>query len=93
MLEREVIIKNETGLHARPAGRFVKESKNYVSDIKLINGSKEINAKSIMSVMTLGARKGQMIKIQASGDDEEKAVKDLAHFLEIELPLLEKSKE
>lgn len=89
MIEREILIKNETGLHARPAGRFVNKSKNYISEIKLVKGNKEINAKSIMSVMTLGASKGKKLKIQASGKDEEKAVNELSHFIEVELPLLE----
>lgn len=93
MIEKEVIIKNETGLHARPAGRFVNKTKNYASDIRLINDNKEINAKSIMSVMALGAKKGKTIIIKASGDDEEQAINDLVHFLEIELPSLDNSKE
>ncbi len=93
MIKKEVIIKNETGLHARPAGRFVNKTKNYTSDIKLINGAKEVNAKSIMSVMALGATKGKKVTIQISGEDEERAIDELIYFIEVELPLLENSKE
>ncbi|WP_164522081.1 HPr family phosphocarrier protein [Halocella sp. SP3-1] len=93
MVEKKVVIKNKTGLHARPAGRLVKKAKAYLSDIKLIYGDKEINAKSVMNVMTLGAAKGKELIIKASGDDEKKAVNELVNFIEIELPAMEENGE
>ena len=63
MQEREVTIVPEEGLHARPAAEFVKEAKKYDSDIKVIKGDQEANAKSSLSLMSLGAAKDDELTI------------------------------
>ncbi|MCF6465327.1 HPr family phosphocarrier protein [Clostridium sp. Cult2] len=81
MFKEEVTLKNETGLHARPASLFVKEASRFASDIKVIKDGKEYNAKSIMGILSMGAGKGDAILIQAEGSDAEAAVKALVKLV------------
>ncbi len=81
MYKEEVTLKNETGLHARPASLFVKEASKYISDVKVLKNGKEYNAKSIMGVLSMGASMDDVITIQANGDDEEDAVKSLVNLI------------
>lgn len=82
MLEREIVLLNDTGLHARPASMIVKEATKYTSEIKIIKDEKEYNAKSIMSILSMGAVKGDCLVVKAIGDDEEKVVEELGDFIE-----------
>lgn len=84
--EKLVTIKNETGLHARPAAQFVQKAGEFDSKIEIVFEEKEVNAKSIMGVMSLGVGKGKEITVRADGDDAEKAIKKLVDFIEIEMP-------
>lgn len=81
MFKEEIILQNETGLHARPASLFVKEAAKYKSDIKLIKDNKEYNGKSIMGILSMGVAKGDKITVQAEGEDEETAVTELVDLL------------
>ena len=83
--EKTLMIKNETGLHARPASQLVKKAGNFKSKIEIIVGEKEVNAKSIMGIMSLGIGKGDEITLKAEGEDAEAAVEGLTEFIEIEL--------
>ncbi len=82
MVEKEITIKNETGLHARPANIFVKKASSFNSDIKITKDDKTVNAKSIMGVMRLGASKGSTVKLQVEGDDEKEAIKALIELID-----------
>jgi len=79
MTEIEVMITNKLGLHARPAAQLVQAASMFESNIVLIKENLEVNAKSIMGVMMLAAEMGATIIIRASGPDEKKAVKAVAH--------------
>ncbi|UYZ12262.1 HPr family phosphocarrier protein [Brevibacillus sp. WF146] len=81
-MEKQVTVLNKTGLHARPASMFVKLAARYRSDIYLIHGEKQANAKSIISVMTLAAGKGTVLTLRAEGPDEAEAVDALAALIE-----------
>lgn len=81
MKEEEVTIVPEEGLHARPAAEFVKAAKEYSSQIKVVKGEKEANAKSSLNLMSLGATKGDKLVIRAEGEDEEAAVQRLAALI------------
>ena len=81
MAEREVTVVPEAGLHARPAAKFVKTAKGYSSDIVVIKDGTEVNAKSSLRLMTLGAKHGDKILIRANGEDEEAAVEALATLI------------
>ncbi len=84
MKEKEVAVVPEEGLHARPAALFVKTAKAYSSDIKVLKDGKEANAKSSLSLMTLGAKQGDKLLIRAEGEDEETAVEELAELISTE---------
>jgi len=81
-MERKLIIKNETGLHARPAAMFVKEATQFESNIEIKANGKSGNGKSIMSVMSLGITKDTEITLKAIGQDESEALKALESFIE-----------
>ncbi|MFW6295040.1 MAG: HPr family phosphocarrier protein [Halanaerobium sp.] len=83
--EKKVIITNKTGLHARPAAQFVQKAGKFDSKIEIVFEEKEVNAKSIMGVMSLGVGKDDQIIIKADGDDAEKAVEELVDFIEVEM--------
>ena len=84
MKETKIIVNNKVGLHARPASVFVQEATKHVSDIKVSCQDpdtyeiREVNAKSILGVLTLGVFQGMEITIRAEGADEEPAVEALA---------------
>jgi multiphosphoryl transfer protein len=74
MKELEITIKNETGLHARPAKTLVNLVKQFKSTVVIWHKGKKANAKSLVSVLTLGATKGSQLKIEVNGEDEETAL-------------------
>ncbi|HLA08333.1 MAG TPA: phosphoenolpyruvate--protein phosphotransferase [Anaerolineales bacterium] len=77
MKQIEIVIQNRTGLHARPAKVLVNLAKQFKSNISLQHGGKRANAKSMVSVLTLGAASGSGITVQANGVDEEKAIAEI----------------
>jgi len=77
MKQIEIVIQNQTGLHARPAKVLVNLAKQFKSDIHLQHKSKRVNAKSMVSVLTLGAVRGSEITVQVNGVDEEKAIVEI----------------
>ena len=81
MVEKEAVIVPQAGLHARPAAMFVKEAKSYESEIVVVKDGKEVNAKSSLKLMTLGAKHGDKVVIRAVGEDEEAAVDALVAIL------------
>ena len=81
MVQKETVVGPEAGLHARPAAQFVKTAKGFSSEIVVIKGETQANAKSSLKIMTLGARKGDTIVIRAEGDDAEEAVDALAELI------------
>ena len=86
LFEEKVIIKNKTGLHARPASKFVQKASQFKSEITIILDEDEVNAKSIMGVMSLGIAKDTEIKIKAEGQDAEAALNELIEFVELKMP-------
>lgn len=77
MKQLEITITNETGLHARPAKTLVNLVKQFKSSVTIWHGEKKANAKSLISVLTLGASKGSLLKIEVSGEDEETALTEI----------------
>jgi phosphocarrier protein len=73
---------NKVGLHARPAGSLVRVAKDHRSDVRLSYGGKEANAKSILSVLSLGAEKGAEVTFQAEGEDAEQALAAIRALVE-----------
>lgn len=84
-VEREVTLGSKSGLHARPAAVFVQHAKSYQSQIALVKEEKTANGKSILSVLALGAEKGDLIVLKISGNDAETALNKLVPLLEGDL--------
>ncbi len=82
MKEFTYTIKDELGIHARPAGLLVKEATKFSCDIKMRKDDKEIDAKRIIGVMSLGTKQGDTVTLIANGDDEDKAIESLKEFME-----------
>ncbi len=82
MIKKDVKVGNEQGLHARPCRMISQIAMSYQCDIKLIKDGYEVNAKSIMGLLSLAAPQGAIITIVANGVDEEKAVEELVHLFE-----------
>lgn len=79
------VIKDELGIHARPAGLLVKEAKKYDSKIIISVGDKSTEVKGIMGVMLLCVESGNEVKVTAEGTDEEIAIEGLKSFFETNL--------
>lgn len=82
MTEKEVVIKNKFGLHARPASMFVQAAAKFKSSIKIRKDGQEVDGKSIMGIMTLAASAGSSIKLIAEGPDEQEALNALSALFE-----------
>ena len=82
MIKEKVIIKNEIGLHARPATLFVNVADQYQSDVRIIKDGMEVNGKSILSLLAIAAEKGSEVILIVEGKDEKKAFEDLKAVLE-----------
>ncbi|HEY4864304.1 MAG TPA: HPr family phosphocarrier protein [Candidatus Dormibacteraeota bacterium] len=76
--ERGVLMPSEVSLHARPAGRFVKTAAGFRSRVTVAVNGRQADAKSILSVLALGARGGVMLTLRAEGDDADAALAALA---------------
>lgn len=77
MMEKEFVVKNRLGLHARPAALFVQTTNKFASSIKVRKGDQEVDGKSIMGLMMLAAEEGSALVIVADGADEQQALSSL----------------
>ena len=78
-------VKDELGIHARPAGMLVKEVKNFKSKVTLEKDGKVIDAARLMAVMSMGVKKDQTVTITLEGTDEDAAYDALKSFFETNL--------
>lgn len=74
-------IKDELGIHARPAGLLVKAAKTYTSKIEIAANGKSSEATKLMALMGLGIKCGQTIEVTVTGEDEEAACAGIQSFL------------
>ena len=84
LVRKKMIVKNKQGLHARPAALFVQIANKFDSRITLRRGSEEVNGKSIMGILMLGAEKGSTIIIEADGHDAHIALVELEKIITLE---------
>ncbi len=82
MYAKEITIKNEVGLHARPATYFIQKANEFKSGIWVEKEERRVNAKSLLGVLSLGIVKGTTITIIADGADETEAVEALATLID-----------
>lgn len=80
MAQRETMVGPQAGIHGRPAARILKAAKGFSSQIVLVKGDREVNAKSIIKI-TGFARKGERVIVRAEGEDAEQAVEALAEAI------------
>lgn len=73
MKKLNIVLENETGLHARPASMLVEVAKDFDSDIKIELNEQTYVAKSMMSILSMGATKGSELTFVIDGSDEDQA--------------------
>lgn len=81
----EYTVKDEMGIHARPAGILAKEVKKYESKITITKDGKTVEASRLMAVMSLAVKCGQTVEVQVEGSDEEAAYEGMKAFFEANL--------
>ena len=74
------VVTDEVGIHGRPAGVLVKKASGYKSKVTLACNGKTADAKRIMNVMALGAKKGHSVEVTVEGEDEATATAELEAF-------------
>ena len=81
LASREVVVKNEIGLYARPATYFIQKANEFKSLVWVEKDERRVNAKSLLGILSLGIVGGTSIKIIADGADEEVAVEALVDLV------------
>lgn len=81
MISKEILVQNETGIHARPASLIVKRASIFKSRITLTHNNTIYDAKRIINVMKMAADKGDTVIVSAEGIDEEAAVEDIVSLI------------
>jgi phosphocarrier protein HPr len=81
MIEKEVLIRNKLGLHARAAVKFVNLANRYGAAVKVIKDNTEIDGKSILGILTLAATQGSSVLLRVSGKEEEEAMAALTALI------------
>ena len=82
MYSKEVVVRCESGLHNRQATYFVQKANEFNCSIWLESGSRKMNAKSLLGIMSMGIITGTTVKLSAMGPDAEAAVNDLEKLLQ-----------
>ena len=78
-------VKDELGIHARPAGMLVKEGKKFQSKVTLEKDGKSVDASRLMAVMGMGVKKNQTVTVTVEGDAEGAACDAIKAFFETNL--------
>ncbi len=84
MTEKQFLITDEAGIHARPASALVGSLSKFQSDITMEFNGKKVNLKSILGVMSLGVSSGSTVTITADGEDEEQAIAQITEVMKNE---------
>ncbi|MBE6564385.1 MAG: HPr family phosphocarrier protein [Ruminococcaceae bacterium] len=82
MISRDVTVKNNVGLHARPATFFIQKANSYKCSIWVEKDDRRVNAKSLLGVLSLGIVNGMTITLIADGADEKEAVDGLTELVD-----------
>ena len=85
MITFEYTIKDELGIHARPAGILVKEAGKFESSVTITKGEKKADAKKIFAIMGLGVKCGETVTATVEGSDEEAAANAIKELFETNL--------
>ena len=82
MVEKLLTVKNRAGIHARPAAIIAQTANRFECEVKLIHDDVEVNAKSIMGVITMAAGYNTIVKLQTDGSDEKEAASTIESLFE-----------
>ena len=82
MVSKEIVVRCESGLHNKQATYFVQKANEFDSDIWLESGSRKMNAKSLLGIMSMGIVTGASVTLSADGSDAETAVAALENLLQ-----------
>jgi phosphotransferase system HPr (HPr) family protein len=82
-VSRNVVIRNKQGLHARPASEFAKLAYTFSSQITVVCENRRVDGRSPMELLTMGAKPGTELTLEATGDDAQEAVAALAQLVEV----------
>lgn len=82
MVTKTVLVKNKTGLHARPASDLVQLAKGFQCDITLTGPGVQLNPKSIISILKAGVGPGTSLELVTEGADEKEASEAIARLIE-----------
>lgn len=85
MISKKLIVKNEAGLHARPAGILAKEAAACKCDVKMLVGTREIQLKSILNIMVAAIKCGTEVELICDGEDEAASLDKLAALIESDM--------
>ena len=80
MKEFTYVVKDELGIHARPAGLIVKKAKEFTSKVTIQAGGKSADATKLMASMGMCVKQGAQVHVTAEGDDEEQAIAAMEQF-------------
>lgn len=80
-LEKEILVLNPQGLHARPAALLVQIACKYDSAVTITKDKETVNGKSIMGILMLGAQQHSRVRVVADGDDAETMMTEIEEFL------------
>lgn len=81
LIKKKITVKNNQGLHARPAALFVQVANKFDSRVTVSRDKEEVDGKSIMGILMLGAEKGSIIVIQADGSDAQQTIAELEKII------------
>ena len=82
MVNKEFVIKNKLGLHARAAAQLVQSCNRFRSEITVKKDAVEVNGKSIMGILMLAAAQGSRITLVIDGEDEQQALETLGQLID-----------
>ena len=80
--EKDLLVRNKMGLHARPAALIVQTANRYPCDVALVKDGQEVNGKSIMGVLMLAAAKGSTITVRTEGEQAQACASALSDLFE-----------
>jgi phosphocarrier protein HPr len=81
MIEKEIVIKNPSGLQSKMAAVFIQKASGYKSGIWVFKGERKANGKSLLGILSLGIGKGDKITLSVEGEDETEAAAELEKYL------------
>ena len=82
MRSEKVVVKNETGLHLRPAGNLCKLALKYPCKVELKSENRIVNAKSVLGLLSACVKSGEEVEIVCDGDQEEAALEEIIAAIE-----------